>query len=144
MATASSSVASAAAEAWMLMHQVWLSHRGHVLAVASELELAPAQVAALKELDPEDPPTMGDVARALACDSSNITGIVDRLEQRGLVERRPGEQDRRVKRLVLTDEGRAVRERACARMSEPPAALLHLSESEAAQLRDLLAKALDG
>ena len=42
-------------------------------------------------------------ARARAqCDNSNVTGIADRLEAAGLVERRPAEHDRRVKTLVLT------------------------------------------
>ena len=52
---------------------------------------------------------MGRLARGLACDASNVTGIVDRLEARGLIERRPGASDRRVKVLVITREGERLR-----------------------------------
>lgn len=51
---------------------------------------------------------MGTAAEALRCDASNLTRIVDRLEKRGLVERRTLATDRRVKELVLTDAGREV------------------------------------
>ena len=40
---------------------------------------------------------MSALAHALHCDNSNVTGIVDRLEAAGLVERRAAEHDRRVK-----------------------------------------------
>jgi MarR family transcriptional regulator, organic hydroperoxide resistance regulator len=53
-----------------------------------------------------EPMSMGTAAEALRCDASNLTGIVDRLEKRGLVERRTLATDRRVKELVLTDAGR--------------------------------------
>lgn len=43
------------------------------------------------------------------CDRSNITALVDRLEQAGLVERRVDPADRRLKTLVVTDDGRRVR-----------------------------------
>jgi DNA-binding MarR family transcriptional regulator len=52
--------------------------------------------------------SMGTAAEALGCDASNLTGIVDRLEKRGLVERRTVATDRRVKELVLTEAGRGV------------------------------------
>jgi DNA-binding MarR family transcriptional regulator len=55
-----------------------------------------------------EPMSMGTAAEALRCDASNLTGIVDRLEKRGLVERRTLATDRRVKELVLTDAGREV------------------------------------
>jgi DNA-binding MarR family transcriptional regulator len=54
------------------------------------------------------PMSMGTAAEALHCDASNLTGIVDRLERRGLVERRALATDRRVKELVLTGAGRHV------------------------------------
>ena len=70
------------------------------MAIASEFELSPPQVMALRQLDPDEPKPMSELALALRCDNSNVTGIVDRLEDRGLVERRPAEHDRRVKMLV--------------------------------------------
>ena len=54
---------------------------------------------------------MGELANAMHCDNSNITGIVDRLEEKGLVERRPADHDRRVKLIAPTPEGASLRER---------------------------------
>jgi DNA-binding MarR family transcriptional regulator len=51
---------------------------------------------------------MGEVADAMCCDPSNVTTMIDRLQGRGLVERTPGSEDRRVKVLSLTPEGRAL------------------------------------
>lgn len=71
---------------------------------SAEFDLSFAQAMALRELD--EPIAMRDLADRLCCDASNVTGIVDRLEARGLVERRTASDDRRVKHLVLTEAGR--------------------------------------
>ena len=47
----------------------------------------------------------------MSCEPSNATFVVDKLEKRGLVERRPHPQDRRAKQLVLTPDGTALRAR---------------------------------
>src|SRR4051795_6807693 len=122
--------ATAASEAWSLIAQLFTSQRTRFLAIASEFELAPAQLGALKALDPNDPVPMRDLAQALACDNSNVTGIIDRLEDRGLVERRAAPHDRRVKMLVVTPAGAEVRARVKARMEEPPEALERLSPEQ--------------
>ena len=85
---------------------------------------------------------MHEIATRLACDNSNVTGIVDRLEARGLVTRRPGEQDRRVK----YDRAHAARAWRCARRCalEWRACRRRSSASPAEDqrlLRDLLARA---
>jgi len=135
---------SAASEAWALIAELFTSQRTRFLAIAAEFELAPAQLGALKALDPEAPVPMRELAQALACDNSNVTGIVDRLESRGLVERRAAPHDRRVKMLYVTPQGAELRARVKARMEEPPEALKRLSASEQAALRDLLFKAMRG
>jgi MarR family transcriptional regulator, organic hydroperoxide resistance regulator len=134
---------SAASEAWSLIAELFTSQRTRFLAIASEFELAPAQLMALKALDPEEPVPMRDLACALACDNSNVTGIVDRLESRGLVERRAAPHDRRVKMLVVTTAGADLRARVKARMEEPPEPLKRLTEAEQHALRDLMRKVLD-
>ena len=78
------------------------------------------------------------------CEASNVTGIVDRLEARGLIERRPSAEDRRVKMLALTEEGQELRRKIGERMNEPPPPIASLSEEDQRALRDLLARALDG
>ena len=141
--TAAPARTSAASEAWSLLSRLFLQQRPRFMAICSEFDLAPGQLQALKALDPEEPLPMRHLAEALACDNSNVTGIVDRLEERGLVERRPGRHDRRVKMLVVTPEGARLREGIRKRMEEAPEALRRLDSDEQRQLRDLLRKALD-
>jgi DNA-binding MarR family transcriptional regulator len=127
-----------ATEAWNAMRELMMSQRGMMLAIASAFELSPPQLFALRALEPGEPAPMSGLAGILRCDASNVTGIVDRLEDRGLVERRPAPHDRRVKHLVLTEAGERLRERLVARMDEPPAGFEELSADEARLLRDLL------
>jgi DNA-binding MarR family transcriptional regulator len=112
------------------------------MAIASEFDLSPPQVMALRQLDPAEPKPMSELAIALRCDNSNVTGIVDRLEDRGLVERHPGEHDRRVKMLMITERGAQVRAGLAARLDEPPEALANLSPEDQLALRDIMRRAL--
>jgi DNA-binding MarR family transcriptional regulator len=54
----------------------------------------------------EETPTLGYIARRLMVTPAVVTGIVDRLERRGYVQRRADAEDRRVVRLALTEAGR--------------------------------------
>ncbi len=132
-----------AAEAWGLLQRIMMSQRGLFFEVASEFDLAPAQMHALKALEPGKPRPMSELADALRCDNSNVTGIVDRLEDRGLVQRVPSDRDRRVKMLEVTPQGAALRKQLHDRLMRPPEALAGLSEEDARTLRDVLARALD-
>src|SRR6059058_3492575 len=109
----------------------------------ARLGLSFAQAHALRLLDPEEPLPMSSLAERLFCDASNVTGIADRLEARGLVERRSSAGDRRVKALTLTDNGVALRGRVVAIMSEPPAAIAALSVADQRTLRDVLKRAVE-
>lgn len=134
---------SPAAESWALLHQLMMGERRRFLAVASELDLHPAQTGALAQMEPERPMPMSELANLLHCDNSNITGIVDRLEARGLVERRPYEHDRRVKHIVLTPLGIKQRARIREQMAAAPEALKTLSIADQRALRDILRRALE-
>ena len=130
-----------AAEAWGLLLQLFFTHhRPRLIELGQELDLAPQQMIALKGLD--EPRPMSALAGILACDSSNVTGIVDRLEHRGLVERQSSPTDRRVKLLVLTPEGRRVREKVVERMHFPPPPIADMPAKDQRALRDLLRAAL--
>ncbi|RPK65457.1 HTH-type transcriptional regulator MhqR [Streptomyces sp. ADI96-02] len=89
-----------------------------------------------------EPLPMRRIARKLKCEPSNITGIVDRLEARGLVERRPDPADRRVKLAAATELGvRTARElRDALDFAREP--LAGLSDDERRALRDLLRRML--
>ena len=84
------------------------------------------------------------MARGIGVDPSYITALVDDLDERGLARREPAPDDRRVKIIVLTDEGRALAEEIDAVLSVPPAAFAALSQAELRQLRDLLDKVAGG
>lgn len=129
-------------EAWKLLFA--LARKKHaVLAPALlELDLTPVQGHALRLLEPDRPLAMSELAEALFCHASNVTGIVDRLESRGLVERRPGLDDRRVKTLALTAEGARVRARVVELMAAPPAEIASLTRADQRALRDILRRAL--
>jgi DNA-binding MarR family transcriptional regulator len=132
----------AVAEAWQLLQRIMVGQRGRMATIAAELELAPAQMFALHALEPGQPKAMSELAQTLRCDNSNVTGIIDRLEARGLVERRPGERDRRVKMLEVTPAGAQLREQIRRRLSLPPEPLASLQAEDACALRDILRRAL--
>ena len=142
--TARAETATPVAQAiWELLVELSMSRvRQRFLATVTELGLSFPQAHALKVLRPGHPIAMRELADGLHCDPSNITGIVDRLGDRGLVERGSAPGDRRVKTLMLTEEGAALRMRLLDRLSEPPPGLGKLSGDEQRQLHDLLRRAL--
>jgi MarR family transcriptional regulator, organic hydroperoxide resistance regulator len=124
-------------EAWGLLAS--LVYPPRLLDVARDLGLTPATLGALARLG--EPRTMGEIAELLRCDPSNVTGIADALEARGLARRRPSLADRRVKALELTAKGERLRRRAMGELSEPPDWLRALSRQDQRALRDLLRRA---
>ncbi|MEV5941019.1 MarR family transcriptional regulator [Streptomyces sp. NPDC051994] len=108
---------------------------------AAEHSLTGAQARVLGLLALEPMP-MRQVAQKLKCEPSNITGIVDRLEARGLVERRPDPADRRVKLAAPTPEGLATATRLRDSLDFAREPLAELSAQERTVLRDLLRRML--
>ncbi|MEU8825435.1 MarR family transcriptional regulator [Streptomyces sp. NPDC048636] len=106
-------------------------------AAAAHHGLTPQQVKTLVALD-ETPQPMRRVAERLGAEPSNLTGVVDRLQTRGLVERQPDPNDRRIKLLATTEAGRmAARDlRDRLRFARDP--LAALAEPQRRDLRDLL------
>jgi MarR family transcriptional regulator, organic hydroperoxide resistance regulator len=143
MATQTKTVSAAAREAQKLFFEIGIEQRVRVGAALAEVGLTFAQAHALRLLDPERPLPMSALADRLFCDASNVTGIADRLESRGLVERRSAEGDRRIKVLAITPEGVELRNRVREIMTEPPAAIAALSEADQRALRDILARAAE-
>lgn len=129
--------------AWDLLIQLLLSQRGQLPVLAAALELSPAQCHVLYVIEPGKPVPMKQLAASLSCDASNVTGLVDRLESRGLIRRQPGRQDRRVKELDLTPTGARLRAELMARMSTPPAAIGRLSARDQRELERILSRLLE-
>jgi DNA-binding MarR family transcriptional regulator len=134
---------SSAEEAWALFWRIFDADTPRRGAVIAELGLSFQQARALMRLEPDEPLPMSALAGALHCDNSNVTGIVDRMEASGLVERRSFEGDRRVKAVALTPLGEAVRGQVSRRAGTPPPGIAALSEEDAEQLREILQRAVD-
>ena len=132
-----------ACEAWQLLVQFSFTQRASLPAMAAELELSPAQCHLLNLIEPGRPIPMGQLAGALACDASNVTGLVDRLESRGLIQRSPSEEDRRVKVISLTPLGVRLRASLMQRMTAAPPTLARLSPEEQQALVKLLRRLIE-
>lgn len=94
-------------------------------------------------LEPGEAKSMGQLAQDCFSTPSYMTVVIDGLEERGLAQRQTDPDDRRVKLVSLTEEGRAVVERSHERMSRPPSGIAALTPAELTTLRDLLAKAAE-
>jgi DNA-binding MarR family transcriptional regulator len=108
--------------------------------MAADHDLNPGVMTALLCLDPDEPRPMGWVAEACRCDASNATWLVDRLEERGLAERRTPPEDRRMRTVVLTPAGAELLEAIRARFLVPPEAILALRDDELDVIRSVFAK----
>ena len=137
------STKSQACEAWQLMVKFFFSQRADLPTLVSDFELSAAQCHVLHLIEPGQPIPMGRLAEALACDASNVTGLVDRLESRGLVRRHASADDRRVKVLELTAAGVRLRSTVLDRMTRPPDSLTRLSATEQRALVRILKRLLE-
>jgi DNA-binding MarR family transcriptional regulator len=134
------SKAAVAAEAWAALLDLTMGQRGRFFRILQEFGLTPGDLRALFALDGDHPRPMRALAQAWNCDASNATWMVDRLETRGLVERRALPHDRRVKAVVLTPLGASTKRGLMTRLHEPPDDLLALDRATLEALRDALAQ----
>ena len=109
--------------AWQLLGDLWFSQKPVLAAVCREFDLFPPQVMVLRTLD--EPKPMREVAEYLSCNSSNLTGITDRLEDRKLVQRTADPKDR-------------LREEVLGRIETPPESMAALSDEDLAHLGRIL------
>lgn len=129
-----------AADAWGRIWEFFLANRHRYASLAAAHGLNPGVMAALLSLDADEPKPMRWVAEACHCDASNATWLVDRLEERGLVERRTPPEDRRIKTVALTPAGSALVGAIRAEVLQPPDAIVALSDDELDVLRTVFAK----
>jgi len=128
---------------WLLLQVIQLiKHRLH--GVAEEHDLSIMQLSALMMLEPDTMVPMSKLSQQLACDASSITGIVDRLEAHGLVERRDNPADRRLKMVALTKAGATLKHKITSEVAALEDARLQpvLSPNEQRELKRLLKKIL--
>src|SRR5207253_2137836 len=127
-----------ACRAWQLLMKFFFAQREHLPSSEGEFDLSPIQCHVLHLIEPGRPVAMGRLAETLSCDASNVTGLVDRLESRGLVQRRASAGDRRVKVLHLTPAGSRIRARLLRRVTDRSLPLARLSADEQRTLVKIL------
>jgi MarR family transcriptional regulator, organic hydroperoxide resistance regulator len=112
----------------------------HVRAVADELDLTATQVVALRELS--EPITARELAGRMSCEPSNVTFVLDKLEEQKLLQRKPHPTDRRAKQIVLTAAGKRLRTKVLERLAtQSPLAPLTAAQQES--FRSLLGILVD-
>src|SRR5438309_2458438 len=132
-----------ACRAWQLLMRCFFAHRAHLLASGAEFDLSPIQCHVLHLIEPGRPLPMSRLAETLSCDASNVTGLVDRLESRGLVRRQPSPEDRRVKALQLTPRGARMRAQLLRRVARRSLPLPRLSRDQRRTLVNILEALVD-
>ncbi|MFW6097561.1 MAG: MarR family winged helix-turn-helix transcriptional regulator [Chloroflexota bacterium] len=115
----------------------------HAVASAAEFDMTLSQAKVLVELEPGEAVPMGELALRLNYDASNLTGLVDRLEARGALERRLDPDDRRVKEIVITNEGARLQDAFRRRLLDHRGSFGALTVAQLQELRDLLSVALE-
>jgi len=140
VSTPSSAKKGAAAEVWRLMLECSMSQFGRTSGILQRLGLTPGHMKLLLQLEDGDGRAMGSLASASRCDASTMTWLVDRLEERGLVERRMLPSDRRVKAVALTPLGVKTKGELLERLYEPPEELFELDAGALEGLREALTK----
>ena len=108
---------------------------------AAEWDMSVTQVRALYAL--REPASMRELADRLYLDPSNLTALVDRLEDLGLVERQADADDRRIKRLVITEKGMSLSDSIIDAVFLEDTVFDVLDAEEQRQLLDLLGRIVE-
>jgi DNA-binding MarR family transcriptional regulator len=125
-----------AVEVWHLLGELFQNQFRGAASKLSEIGLTPGHVKVLMMLSSGEAMPMGSLAQGMSCDASTMTWLIDRLEERGLVERKMLASDRRVKTVVLTSRGLKKTTEVKKSLYKPPAELLDLDAQTLETLRD--------
>ena len=129
---------SSAHELWALLVESFAGWEGRMNEASAAAGLSPVSAWALVQLDPDHSISQKELAARLHCNPSTVVDPTDRLEESGLVVRRPRPSDRRINVLMVTPKGRQVRERLLQMLFEPPEALRRLPAADQARFRDAM------
>ncbi|MBA2849105.1 MarR family transcriptional regulator [Thermosulfuriphilus ammonigenes] len=122
-----------------LANRVYRSFQKEVDRLLQPLGLTTAQFCVLMKLYNQDGITQSALAQKLHIESPTLVRIIDRLEEAGLVRRRPSPKDRRAYRIVLTNRGREL-EKQLRKVGETvrSKATRGMTEQESEKLRDYM------
>jgi DNA-binding MarR family transcriptional regulator len=118
-----------------------LSAKQNMVAIGAEFGLTSIQAITLLLLDEQRQRSMKSFGQLYHCDASNVTGIVDGLEQRSLVERRNDPNDRRIKVICITPAGKRLQQQIIERLDANRGFLFDaLTDEEATQFVHIVSK----
>jgi len=118
-----------------------LQAKQQIVAISGEFGLTSIQALTLLNLNTHETPSMSSFCKLYDCDASNITGIIDGLEQKKLVSRQPHPKDRRIKMIHLEPAGKKMQTAIIHRLAQTSGHLFSsLSETERGQFARLLQK----
>ena len=129
-----------AEEAWHLLLDYLLANRDRTAHIAAQLGLTLGEMKALLSLEPGAARPMRALAEDWKCDASNVTWVVDRLEERGVAQRRGLPEDRRIKTVALTPAGEKTRSELLRQINQPTDEVLALSRKDLISLIEVLGK----
>ena len=135
-----------AGDVWLLMARFAMDkfQRGAHLELLRQEGLTPGHMKTLSVLDADEPRPMGVIADQMRCDASQMTWLVDRLEERGLVERRRDAADGRRVLAAITEAGRAIAAEATEPLNKVQFGLGMIDEATAAQINAVLRRVREG
>jgi MarR family transcriptional regulator, organic hydroperoxide resistance regulator len=129
-----------AARAWRGLFDFFVSTRAQRDKALERLDLTPNDARALSSLRADEGKTMRSLAAEWGTDASNVTWVVDRLEEHGLAKRQPVPGDRRARWVVLTHRGAKTKADLERALHEPPPELLALEAEDLAILARVFEK----
>lgn len=127
-------------ENYMTLMEFLLKAKHRLMSAGAECGLTGVQAMALMLIKPDMPSPMNNLCTIFACDASNMTGIIDGLEQKGLVSRQSSDKDRRVKVVKIEPAGDEVRSQIMSRLTGSESIFSQLSQLETDQLVTLIRK----
>jgi len=133
---------SSAQELWALLIEAFAGWEERINEAAAAAGLSPVSAWVLVQLDPEHAISQKELAARLRCNPSTVVDPTDRLEENGLVIRRPQPTDRRINILTVTQKGRQVRQTLVRRLFEPPEAFRRLPAADQDRFRDAMLTAV--
>ena len=117
--------------------------QSNIAIVAEDFGLTMMQLYTMHAIAEEHTTTMGKTAEAIRCDASNVTGIIDKLVAMGFVSREENPNDRRIKTLQLTTDGRTLLHKIINAMPER-LGYSRVTQEEIGELRGILLKLTSG
>lgn len=105
----------------------------------AKFDVTPVQYSILSCLWKESPQTPKQIAAFLELDGSTITGLLDRMEDKGLITRNPNPDDRRTLKVIITGQGLKLQKSIDEVIKESNIYILNIfSDEEQDQLKRLL------